>query len=138
MKSALGNSMKANLGRENVELNYLKAEDVNDKRQNYMKFKGTFAEKISHLRNKGKRIELMGKVAAWVDQNEEMLFRKIGRHFKKPSVDVKEPENQFNVRLRRISMEIPKDDAQKYHDIEQFKRKLLVMADKIIETRRLQ
>ena len=30
MKSALGNSMKSNLGRENVELNFLKAEDVND------------------------------------------------------------------------------------------------------------
>ena len=65
--------------RENLELVYCKEREVLRKRRKYILFKSTFAEKIAHLANKGRSLDLNMMSHEWINENLDMLYDRL-RH----------------------------------------------------------
>lgn len=80
---------KASINRENLGINhqqdkkmemflrYCKEEEVIQKNQIFLMFKGTFLAKLKMIESNSQNMVLTGKLQSWIDQNFEKLYDKM-------------------------------------------------------------
>ena len=57
------------ISNEKLILRFCKADEVGEKRQNNLNAKSTFLSKIKHMRQKGKKFDMMMLCHNWVEKN---------------------------------------------------------------------
>ena len=64
------------LNSDKVPLRFCTEQEVLEKSQRNLLFKSSFLQKMDHLKQKGKKIEMMNKIERWIDGNIESLYTK--------------------------------------------------------------